>query len=173
MERLDRERRKEEERMMRERQREEERLKREQRREIERREKYMMKEHLRVSIKPRVIALLNQIDLKIFSVSYYTFLCYILIKAEKRKQKEEIRKEKEAERRKAALEKANARRIAKESTELIEDEQLELMELAAASKGLSSIIHIDLDTLQNLESFRGEQFLIFYLVILHNLVLLA
>jgi len=41
--------------------------------------------------------------------------------------------------------------------ELIEDEQLELMELAAASKGLSSIIHIDLDTLQNLESFRGEQ----------------
>lgn len=95
-----------------------------------------------------------------------------LIKAEKRKQKEEIRKEKEAERRKAALEKANARRIAKESTELIEDEQLELMELAAASKGLSSIIHIDLDTLQNLESFRGEQFLIFYLVILLNLVLL-
>jgi len=99
--------------------------------------------------------------------------CVILIKAEKRKQKEEIRKEKEAERRKAALEKANARRIAKESTELIEDEQLELMELAAASKGLSSIIHIDLDTLQNLESFRGEQFLIFYLVILHNLVLLT
>jgi hypothetical protein len=90
-------------------------------------------------------------------------LCYILKKAEKRKQKEEIRKEKEAERRKAALEKANARRIAKESMELIEDEQLELMELAAASKGLPSIIQIDLDTLQNLESFRGEQFLIFFL----------
>lgn len=77
MERLDRERRKEEERMMRERQREEERLKREQRREIERREKYMMKEHLRVSFNPHVIALLNQIDLKIFSifsVSYYYLL---------------------------------------------------------------------------------------------------
>lgn len=83
-----------------------------------------------------------------------------IIKAEKRKQKEEIRREKEAERRKAALEKANARRIAKESMELIEDEQLELMELAAVSKGLTSIIHIDLDTLQNLESFRGEQFVI-------------
>ncbi|KAI4296809.1 hypothetical protein L6164_036732 [Bauhinia variegata] len=77
------------------------------------------------------------------------------LRAEKRRQKEELRKEKEAERRKAALEKAVARRIAKESMELIEDEQLELMELAAASKGLSSIIHLDLDTLQNLESFRG------------------
>jgi beta-phosphoglucomutase-like phosphatase (HAD superfamily) len=98
-----REGRKEEERMMCERQREEERLKREQRREIERREKYMMKEHLRVSFNPHVIALLNQIDLKINSVAYYTFLWYVLMKAEKRKQKEEIRKEKEAERRKAAL----------------------------------------------------------------------
>lgn len=77
MERLDRERRKEEERMMRERQREEERLKREQRREIERREKYMIKEHLRVSFMLNFIALLNQIDLKMFNVSYYTFLCYI------------------------------------------------------------------------------------------------
>ncbi|GAU23602.1 hypothetical protein TSUD_385910 [Trifolium subterraneum] len=78
------------------------------------------------------------------------------LRAEKRKQKEEIRREKEAERRKAALEKANARRIAKESMELLEDEQLELMELAAASKGLSSIIQIDLDTLQNLDSFRDS-----------------
>ncbi|KAK7302837.1 hypothetical protein RJT34_13734 [Clitoria ternatea] len=82
------------------------------------------------------------------------FLLKEHLRAEKRRQKEEIRKEKEAERRKAALEKATARRIAKESMELIEDEQLELMELAAASKGLSSIIQIDLDTLQNLESFR-------------------
>lgn len=39
--------------------------------------------------------------------------------------------------------------------ELIEDEQLELMELAVASKGLSSIINLDLDTLQNLDMFRG------------------
>ncbi|KAL2341845.1 hypothetical protein Fmac_009785 [Flemingia macrophylla] len=84
------------------------------------------------------------------------FLLKEHIRAEKKRQKEEIRKEKEEERKKAALEKANARRMAKESMELIEDEQLELMELAAASKGLSSIIHIDLDTLQNLESFRDS-----------------
>ncbi|KAL1335880.1 hypothetical protein HN51_030325 [Arachis hypogaea] len=84
------------------------------------------------------------------------FLMKEHLRAEKRRQKEELRKEKEAERRKAALEKAAARRIAKESMELIEDEQLELMELAATSKGLSSIIQLDLDTLQNLESFRDS-----------------
>lgn len=43
--------------------------------------------------------------------------------------------------------------------ELIEDEQLELMELAAASKGLSSMINLDHDSLQNLESFRGRHFI--------------
>lgn len=74
------------------------------------------------------------------------------------RQREELRKEREAERRKAALEKATARRMAKESMELIEDEQLEMMELAASSKGFSSIVHLDFDTLQHLESFRGEQF---------------
>lgn len=78
-----------------------------------------------------------------------------LLQAEKRRQKEELRKEREAVRRKAAIEKATARRIARESMELIEDEQLELMEIAAANKGLSSIISLDHDTLQNLESFRG------------------
>ena len=76
------------------------------------------------------------------------------------RQKEELRKEREVVRRKAALEKATARRLAKESMELIEDEQLELMELAAASKGLSSIISIDLDTLQNLDAFRGRHCLV-------------
>ncbi|CAL8146684.1 unnamed protein product [Prunus armeniaca] len=84
------------------------------------------------------------------------FLQKEYIRAEKRRQKEELRKEREAVRRKAALEKATARRLAKESMELIEDEQLELMELAAASKGLSSIICIDLDTLQNLDAFRDS-----------------
>ena len=38
--------------------------------------------------------------------------------------------------------------------ELIEDEQLEMMELAASSKGFSSIVHLDFDTLQHIESFR-------------------
>ncbi|KAG8385512.1 hypothetical protein BUALT_Bualt03G0053000 [Buddleja alternifolia] len=77
-----------------------------------------------------------------------------LLRAERRKQKEERRKEKEAARQKAAVERATARKIAKESMELIEDERLELMELAASSKGLPSIVSLDYDTLQNLDSFR-------------------
>lgn len=80
----------------------------------------------------------------------------IILKAEKRRQKEELRREKEAVKRKTAIEKATARKIAKESLDLIEDEQLELMELAAASKGLPSIVHLSYDTLQNLEAFRGN-----------------
>ncbi|KAM7255105.1 hypothetical protein ACFE04_020346 [Oxalis oulophora] len=78
------------------------------------------------------------------------------IKAEKMKQKEELRLEREAVKRKIALEKATARKIAKDSMDLIEDEQLELMELAAVSKGLSSVIHLDHDTLQNLDSLRDS-----------------
>lgn len=50
MERLDRERRKEEERLLREKQREEERYQREQRRELERREKFLQKEFMRVRL---------------------------------------------------------------------------------------------------------------------------
>lgn len=69
--------------------------------------------------------------------------------------------EKQAAKRKVAIEKATARKMAKESMDLIEDEQLELMDLAAASKGLSSIIHLDLETLQNLDSFRGISYLIY------------
>ncbi|PPD95680.1 hypothetical protein GOBAR_DD07289 [Gossypium barbadense] len=40
--------------------------------------------------------------------------------------------------------------------ERLEHEQLELMELAAARKGIYSIIHLEHDTLQNLESFRDS-----------------
>lgn len=72
------------------------------------------------------------------------------------RQKEELRREKEAARLKAANERASARKNAKESTELIEDESLELMELAASSKGLPSMLSLDYETLQNLESFRGK-----------------
>ncbi|KAL7102846.1 hypothetical protein ACP275_08G144100 [Erythranthe tilingii] len=77
-----------------------------------------------------------------------------LLLAERKKQKEERCKEKEAARQKIAAERAAARRIAKESMELMEDERLELMELAASSKGLPSILSLDYDTLQNLDSFR-------------------
>lgn len=72
------------------------------------------------------------------------------------RQKEQLHREKEAERIKAANERAIARRMAKESMELIEDECLELMELAASKKGLSSILALDYETMQNLESFGGE-----------------
>lgn len=74
------------------------------------------------------------------------------------RQKEELRREKEAARLKAANERAIARRIAKESMELIEDERLELMELAASSKGLPSIVSLDYEALQNLDSYRGTVF---------------
>ncbi|KAL1537842.1 homeobox-DDT domain protein RLT1-like [Salvia divinorum] len=82
------------------------------------------------------------------------FMLKELMQAEKRKQKEELRRVKEAARQRAAVERATAKRIAKESLELIEDERLELMELAASSKGLRSILSLDYDTLQNLDSFR-------------------
>ncbi|CAN8313497.1 unnamed protein product [Cochlearia groenlandica] len=77
-------------------------------------------------------------------------------RAEKQKQKEEVRRERDAIKRKIAIEKATARRIAKESMDLIEDEQLELMDLAATSKGLPSVLQLDHDTLQNLEIYRDS-----------------
>ncbi|KAH7686073.1 WHIM1 domain-containing protein [Dioscorea alata] len=76
------------------------------------------------------------------------------LRAEKLRQKEEMRREKEAARLKAANERATARRIAREYTELVEDERLELMELATSSKGLPSIMALDFDTLQRLDEFR-------------------
>lgn len=66
-----------------------------------------------------------------------------------------MRREKEAAKLKAAIERATARKIAKGHTELVEDEHLELMELAAASKGLPSVITLDSDTLQQLDVFKG------------------
>lgn len=79
----------------------------------------------------------------------------LFVKAERRRQKEELRREKEEARLKAASERATTRRLARESMELIEDDRLELMELAASSKGLPSIVSLDHDTMQNLEAFRG------------------
>lgn len=76
------------------------------------------------------------------------------MKAERMRLKEEMRREKEVARLKAANVRATARRIAKESTELIEDERLELMELAASKKGVPSTLSLDSETLQNLEAFR-------------------
>ncbi|KAL5575360.1 hypothetical protein UlMin_017059 [Ulmus minor] len=125
--------RKEIERQDRERRKEEERLMRERQREEERTKREQKREMERRE----------------------KFLQKEYIRAEKKRRKEELRKEKEEVRRKAAIEKATARRIARESMELIEDEQLELMEMAAARKGLPSIIRLDHDTLQSLDSFRN------------------
>ncbi|KAL3509303.1 hypothetical protein ACH5RR_028704 [Cinchona calisaya] len=74
------------------------------------------------------------------------------IRAEKMRLKEEMRREKEAARLKAANDRATARRVAKESVDLIDDKRLELMELAASSRGLPSILALDNEALQNLES---------------------
>lgn len=97
----------------------------------------------------------------------------VSLKAEKRKIKEELRREREEVRRKAAIEKATARRIARESMELIEDEQLELMEMAAVRKGLPSIIALDHETMQSLESFKSMLPLLAGLISLSDLNLLA
>ncbi|GLU22947.1 hypothetical protein SLE2022_389830 [Rubroshorea leprosula] len=126
--------RKEMERLERERRKEEERLMREKQREEERSQREQRREIERRE----------------------KFLQKEYLKAEKMRQKEELRREKEAEKQRIAMEKATARKIAKESLDLIEDEQLELMELAAASKGLSSIINLDHNTVQNLDSFRDS-----------------
>jgi hypothetical protein len=88
--------------------------------------------------------------------SWYCLVLNLLYaQAEKLRQKEELRREKEAAKQKAANERATARRIARESMELMEDERLELLELASRSKGLLSMVSLDSDTLQQLDSFRG------------------
>ncbi|KAK8629361.1 hypothetical protein V6N13_078203 [Hibiscus sabdariffa] len=141
LEKLDNKRRKSEERMRkemerheRERRKEEERLMREKQRGEERLQREKQREEERRQ--------------KILQKEYF--------RAEKKRQKEELQREKEEERLRVAREKATARKIAKESTGLLEDEQLELMEYAAASKGIPSIIHLDHNDLKNLESFRGS-----------------
>ncbi|KAK3165036.1 hypothetical protein QOZ80_1AG0028110 [Eleusine coracana subsp. coracana] len=126
-------RRKEMERLDRERRKEEEKLLRERQREEERFQREQRREHERME----------------------KFLMKQSRRAEKQRQKEEIRKQKEAARQKAANDRATARRIAREYMELVEDERLELMELAAQSKGLPSMLHLDSNTLQQLDSFRG------------------
>ncbi|KQK04896.1 homeobox-DDT domain protein RLT2 isoform X2 [Brachypodium distachyon] len=125
--------RREMERHGREKKKEEERLMREKQREEERLQKEQWREHKRKE----------------------KFLLKQSLRAEKLRQKEELRKEKEAARQKAANEKATARRIAREYLELMEDERLELMELVSRSKGLPSMLSLDSDTLQQLDSFRG------------------
>jgi hypothetical protein len=74
---------------------------------------------------------------------------------EREREKEEIRRAKEAARVKAAMERATARRLAREFVELIDDERLELLEAAASSLGLPSIYLLDGDTLMGLDRYKG------------------
>ncbi|ESQ44585.1 hypothetical protein EUTSA_v10003131mg [Eutrema salsugineum] len=127
--------RKEMERQDRERRKEEERLLRERQREEERYLKEQLRERQRRE----------------------KFLKKETIRAEKMRQKEEMRRVKEVARLKAANERAIARKIAKESMELIEDERLELMEVAALTKGLPSMLALDFETLQNLEAYKDKK----------------
>lgn len=160
MEKQEREKRKEEERMMREKQRQQERFEREEKRENERREKFLQKESLKVRLRNKcckffvLVVTLSKQNL-VTRTHSLSFLHFLFAKAERRQQKEELRREKEEARLKAASERATTRRLARESMELIEDDRLELMELAASSKGLPSIISLDHGTMQNLDSFRG------------------
>ncbi|XP_047339783.1 homeobox-DDT domain protein RLT2 [Impatiens glandulifera] len=126
--------RKEMERLDRERRKEEERLLREKQREEERYQREQKREMERRE----------------------KFLQKESLRAEKLKLREEMRREKEAARLKAATDRATARRMAKESIELIEDERLELLELAALSRGLPSILSLDSETLENIELLRDK-----------------
>nr|GEX71115.1 homeobox-DDT domain protein RLT1-like isoform X2 [Tanacetum cinerariifolium] len=60
-----------------------------------------------------------------------------ILEAKRRRQKE-LRREREAIKQKASVEKAEAKNFAKESMKLIQDERLELLELATSSKGQDS-----------------------------------
>ncbi|KAB2052841.1 hypothetical protein ES319_A12G148600v1 [Gossypium barbadense] len=84
------------------------------------------------------------------------FLMKESIRAERLRIKEELRKEKEAARLRATNERAIARKLAKESMEPVEDEYLELMEIATSSKGLSSTLPLGFEALQNLDIFRDK-----------------
>ena len=64
----------------------------------------------------------------------------VLIQLEREREKEEARKLKEATRLKAAIERATARRLARECVELIDDERLELLEAAASSQSLPKML---------------------------------
>ncbi|KAL3643462.1 hypothetical protein CASFOL_014277 [Castilleja foliolosa] len=124
------------------------------RKEMERQDRERRKEEQRIMREQQKQEEKNQREEKREMERREKFMQKEVLRAERRKQKEERRREREAARHRAAMERATARRIAKESMDLIEDERLELMELAASSKRLPSILSLDYDTLQNLEAFR-------------------
>jgi hypothetical protein len=143
--------RREAERAVRDKQREEERILREHRREVERREKFMEKETKRVSIKT-----LEYMILVLMLCGSITENMRLHSQVERQKLKDESRRQREVARMKLASERALAKRLAKESMDLIDDERLELLEVAATAQGLSSIYLLNGETLNALESYKGR-----------------
>lgn len=134
LEKLLREKQREDERLMRDRQREDERLQRERQREDERLQREARRETERQE----------------------RFMQKEAQRLEREREKEEARRLKEATRMKAAIERATARRLARECVELIDDERLELLEAAATSQGLPSIYLLDGETLQGLDRYKDS-----------------
>jgi hypothetical protein len=92
----------------------------------------------------------------------WSFRCILLtllhvpfFQLEREREKEEARRLKESTRLKASIERATARRLARECVELIDDERLELLEAATAAQGLPSIYLLDGETLRNLDRYKG------------------
>lgn len=81
---------------------------------------------------------------------------------ERERLKDESRRQREVEKLKIASERAIARRLAKESMDLIDDERLELLEAAASTQGLPSIYLLDGETLSELDRFKGKKSIFIY-----------
>lgn len=142
-EQLQREREKEVEKLLKEKQREDERIMRDKQREDERLQRERQREDERL-----------QREARRESERQERFMQKEAQRLEREREKEEARRLKEATRLKAAIERATARRLARECVELIDDERLELLEAAAASQGLPSIYLLDGETLQGLDRYK-------------------
>ncbi|KAH7277937.1 hypothetical protein KP509_38G016400 [Ceratopteris richardii] len=140
---LQREREKELEKILREKQREDEKLMREKQREDERIQRERQREDERL-----------QREARRESERQERFMLKEAQRLEREREKESSKRLKEATRLKAAIERATARRLARECVELIDDERLELLEAAAASQGLPSIYLLDGETLQGLDRYK-------------------
>ena len=93
-----------------------------------------------------------------------------MFQLEREREKEEARRLKESTRLKASIERAAARRLARECVELIDDERLELLEAATTAQGLPSIYLLDGETLQNLDRYKGVRGLLLFFIVWHPLL---
>jgi len=75
---------------------------------------------------------------------------------EKQRRREEARKEKQAAKMKAANERALAKRLAKEMTDLMDDEELERMEAAAAAASSLNLVFFAPFGKNGMDTSQGE-----------------